>query len=57
MKGALGDLIKIGDYKKFVKKISYYIKIKKNIKKITNAYKNLNRFDYNYNMYRVRKDN
>ena len=56
MKGALGDLIKIGDYKNLSKKIIYYIKNKKKYKKkITNAYKNLNRFDYNYNMYKYEK--
>ena len=56
LNGTLGDLIKIGDYKNLSKKINFYINNKKKIKKkIINAYKNLNRFDYNYNMNKYHK--
>ena len=51
LNGKAGDLIKIGDYKKMAEKIKYYINNKKKLKnKIKVGYKNLNRFDYNYNM-------
>ena len=51
LNGTLGDLIKVGDYKNLSKKIIFYIKNKNKFKKkIIDAYKNLNRFDYNYNM-------
>ena len=51
LNGKFGEIVPMLNYKKLSKKIMSYKKTKKNIiKKIKLGYKNLNRFDYNYNM-------
>ena len=51
--GALGELVNVGNYKKMASKIILFkkqIKHKSIKKKIKLGYKNLSRFDYNFNM-------
>ena len=51
MNGKAGDLVKIGDFKSIAKKIKFYKKNKKKLKiKIEIGFKELKRFNYDYNM-------
>ena len=53
MNGKAGDLVKIGDFKAIAKKIKFYTKNKKKLKiKTEIGFKELKRFNYDYNMSR-----
>ena len=50
MNGKIGSLFKVGDYKKLASIILEFNKNKKTFQRsINNAYKNLDRFDYDLN--------
>ena len=56
LNGKAGDIVPIRDYKKISERIkSYDIKKKSYEKKILLGYRNLDRFDYNYNMQKYLK--
>ena len=51
LNGKAGDLVKVGDFKSIVRKIKFFQKNKKKLKKkIIKGYSELKRFDFDYNM-------